>query len=105
MPNCSDEENLEHVLLDCYRTKEIWDLMRSIDFDLCINPKTVFHCVFDTHMDDNTKDLWWTIICIGNHKIWKTRCNMTIKQYLIFKQIKMNKKRRKLTYKNFHGQY
>lgn len=66
IPNCHDEQNLEHLLVKYYRNKEIWDLMRMIGFDggLCINPKAVFHGVFDIHMDDITKEVLWTTICI-----------------------------------------
>ena len=44
----------------------------NYDVGLCINPKSVF----DIHMDDITKEVWWTILCIDITKqiLWTMHC-------------------------------
>ena len=90
MPSCGQDETLEHLLLECDRTKEVWSLMKDIGIDFKMEPDAIFYGIFDPNVNDTVQDLFYLILCIVNAQIWKTRCRMTIDHLFVSSDVVFN---------------
>lgn len=109
MPKCDEEETLEHFLLECYRSKEVWDKMKTMGLKIEINMVSVFYGIFKEKLSKSKYDFLWYIMCLTKSKLWKTRCRMTIdKQFVssdvVFKNIQTELKRKKSSKLSFKDQ-
>ena len=97
VPQCKETETIGHLLIDCVRSKEVWDKMSSIGVRVPCHRKTLYA---DFICDKENYDLFWTCVCVTVYKIWKTRCKMTINNIYVdsenvFKQIKAELRKRR----------
>ena len=70
VPQCKETETIGHLLIDCVRSKEVWDKMSSIGVRVPCHRKTLYA---DFICDKENYDLFWTCVCVTVYKIWKTR--------------------------------
>lgn len=97
MPNCYEKETIGHLLIDCYRSIEIWQKMYDIGLTIA-RDRDALYANFNT--DEQSKKVFWLCICLMVLHIWKTRCKMStenifISSEVVFKHIKTELKRRK----------
>ena len=97
---CQEEETLEHFLLECQRSREVWRRITQIGLDVDINYKSVKYGIFKEKLSVQVKELYWQIICTVVSKLWKTRCvgileQKTITSETVFKQIRRDLKRKR----------
>ena len=90
--NCTENETIEHLLLNCQRSKDVWRKMASIGFNINVNFNSVMYGVFSEQMPRSHQEFFWIIICTVVTKIWKTRCAVVlhktnITSNVVFKQI------------------
>ncbi|XP_072301706.1 histone H2A-like [Eucyclogobius newberryi] len=64
MPNCEEEETLEHLLMDCYRTKEIWDRLKTIGLNFHLNYCSVVYGHLQESFTPKRTELFQLIISI-----------------------------------------
>ena len=83
MVNCEEDETLQHLLMDCYRTEEVWSLLRGIGLEFNIKYSSIMYCILDEKMDIKNRELCRLVICITCMQIWKTRCKMILNQTII----------------------
>ena len=101
IPNCDEEESVEHLLVDCQRSKLVWGKMsQELGLKINVNYKAVMYGVFDEKMTVLEQDFYWLIICTVVNKLWRTRCMMVIHQEtipgeVVFKQIRTELKRQR----------
>lgn len=87
LSDCNENETVEHLLIECERTKELWWSMKLIGFNVDINPRYVLYGVFNENLPKNTREFYWLVICVINYKLWKTRCKMVLNQMQISAQV------------------
>lgn len=97
---CDEDETIEHLLIHCTRSADIWKRLKGIGLDFDVNVKSVMFGIFNEPLVKNVAGFFWYIICMVNTKIWKTRCKIVIEQReitadIVFKQILCELKRRK----------
>lgn len=97
MPKCMEKETIGHLLIDCYRSKEVWEKLYHIGLKIPCDRNILYA---DFNGDEETKKTYWICICVTVFKLWKTRCKMSadnvfIDSNIVFKQIKTELKRRK----------
>lgn len=100
MENCNDDETIEHLVLRCQRSREVWGRMPSIGFNINVNLKAVMYGVFQENMSSMHRDFYWTLVCTVVVKIWKTRCKVILGQVnisseTVFRQIITELKRQR----------
>ena len=83
MINCDEDETQQHLLMDCYRAKEVWDKLKVYGVNFVISYKSVMYCIVVETLSEKQKELLQIIICIVCIKLWKTRCCMVIQQTVI----------------------
>ena len=70
MPHCNEKETIEHLLVECERSKQIWTIMRGIGLNLQCNVDMIyanFNAFDDIHV------LYWFVVCVTVSKIWRSR--------------------------------
>ncbi|MGL5820184.1 MAG: reverse transcriptase domain-containing protein, partial [Sarcina sp.] len=97
---CTEDETVEHLLINCPRSVDIWQKVKDLGIDISIDERTIMYGVFGNKMKKNIEELYWLIISIVNYKIWKTRCKMIINQChisadAVYKQIICELRRQK----------
>ena len=83
MIHCNDDDTLQHLLMDCYRAKEVWDKLKVYGVNFKLSYKSVTYCIIDDVLSEKHKELIQIIICIVYFKLWKTRCCMVLQQTVI----------------------
>ena len=80
---CEEDETQQHLLMDCYISKEVWEKLKVYSVNIELSYKSVMYCIIDEILSENQKELLQIIICIVCIKLWKTRCCMIIQQTVI----------------------
>ena len=83
MINCNEDETQQHLSMDCYRAKVVWDKLGVYGLNVDLSYKSVMYCIVDEPLPEKQKELLKIIICIVCMKLWKTRCCMVIQQTVI----------------------
>ena len=47
MIHCNGDETQQHLLMDCYRAKEVWDKLKGYGVNLDLSYKSVIYCITD----------------------------------------------------------
>ena len=47
MINCQEDETQQHLLMDCYRAKEVWDKLKVYGVNFVLSYKSVMYCIVD----------------------------------------------------------
>ena len=99
MPDCEEEESIDHLILECPRTQVVWDQLKSIGLPIAIDQNSICYGLMP-NVEETQKDICFLIIGITLRQIWKTRCRMTIDGLYVtgqtvYKQIITEMKRRR----------
>lgn len=62
MPLCNCDETLEHLLLECSRTKEVWKDMQRIGVTIRLEPRSIFYGILDSCVAEKHRDLFFQVI-------------------------------------------
>ena len=97
---CDEDETIEHLLVDCQRSKVVWGKMPQIGFNINVNHNAAMYGVFIDKVSHTEQEFYWTIVCTVVNKLWNTRCAMVIHQEaisgeVVFKQIITELKRQR----------
>lgn len=65
MPSCTDYKTLQHVLLECSRTKEIWEQMQDFGNTIQIEPNAILYGKINGILKEIYKNVF-RLICIEN---------------------------------------
>ena len=100
MPNCDEDETIEHLLVECQRAQYVWGEMAQIGLNFKITNNAIMYGVFEERMSTMDQEFFWTVICTVVNKIWNTRSVMVIHQEtiygeVVFSQIKTELKRQR----------
>ena len=98
--NCNQDETVEHLLVDCYRSRLVWGKMKQIGLKINVHYNAAMYGVFDERMTAGEQDFYWTIVCTVVYKLWLTRCAKVIHQEdtpgdVVFKQIQTELRRQR----------
>ena len=97
MPNCDAVESIEHLIIQCERSKQVWKLL----YDAGVKIDRSMDMVYANYSAPEVNHmLFWVCICVTICKIWKSRCKLIfegtfVDGHTVFKQIKAELKRRK----------
>ena len=83
MENCDEDETIEHLLVDCQRSRFIWEKMSQVGFNLNVTHNAIMYGVFDESLSPMNQDFFWLVVCTVVNKIWNTRSAMVINQVTI----------------------
>ena len=72
MTNCNEDETQQHLLMDCYRSKEVWDKLVVYGVNFELSYKSVMFCMVDESLSEKQKELLQVILCIVCLKLWKS---------------------------------
>lgn len=64
MPNCLENETLEHFLLDCPRSKQVWKKKAEAGFKIQINAMSVYFGIFDPSLSQDEYNYYYTILLL-----------------------------------------
>ena len=78
--NRNEDETIEHLLVDCHRSKFIWEKMAQVGFNINVTHNAIMYGVFDERLSAMEQDLFWSVVCTVVYKIWNTRCATVIHQ-------------------------
>ena len=101
MDNCNIDETIEHLLVDCERSKYVWEEMARIHgLSVKITYNAAMYGVFDEQLSSMDQEFYWTVICTVINKLWNTRCATVIHQArvpgeMVLKQIIIELKRQR----------
>lgn len=77
MPDCNEYETVGHLLIDCERSKEIWEAFKARGLDIDLTRKQIIYGTFNTDKSCVKRIPFWLCICVIVCQIWTTRCKMT----------------------------
>ena len=78
--NCDEDETIEHLLMECQRSKYIWKKLSQIGFYVKLTHIAVMHGIFEESLSAMDQEFFWYVVCTVVNKIWNTRCTMVINQ-------------------------
>ena len=80
---CDEKETQKHLLIDCYRAQQVWNILQSFGLSCDINYNSVMYGLITENIPLKHKELYQLVIIITTYKLWKTRCAMSIQQTVI----------------------
>lgn len=83
MPNCMATETVGHLLIDCYRSREVWDTFKKYGLDIDLTREHIIYGTFNLDKTCKKRIAYWICICIIINQIWVTRCKMTTENSFI----------------------
>lgn len=83
MRHCEEDETQQHLLMDCYRSQEVWNILDGLGLSFIRNYRSVTYGLLEEIMPTKKKELFQLVISIVCQKLWKTRCVISIHQTVI----------------------
>lgn len=79
---CNEQETQQHLLIDCYRSQQVWNILHGLGLSCDINYNSVTYGLITENIPQKHKELYQLVIIITSYKLWKTRCAMASNRLL-----------------------